>query len=649
MGTSLFSIGLTGLNAAQAGLSTTSHNIANVGTAGYSRQSITQSTNPAQFTGGGFLGEGTKVDTVKRAYDDFLTRQVLSADTKYNEYDTYNTQIAQLDNLLADSSAGLTPAYQSFFQGVQEVAANPSSIPARQSLLSAGESLVSRFQTLSDRINEVRSGVEGQIQDTVKSISTYAQQIADLNKRIADAQQAGSSQPANDLLDQRDQAVRELNQLTRVSTTVLSDGSMGVFIGTGQPLVMGANATVLQAQASQGDPTRFSVNIIAQNGNAITIPESMLSGGKLGGLLSLRSETLDSTQNQIGLMAVGLATAFNAQHALGQDLNGNLGTDFFVAPSVSVQPAQGTTTAAPAVTYANIAQLTADDYRLTFTDTTGGYSLTRLSDGTSVSAASVGLSITPPASSKVGDSFLVQPTRYAAGNMAVALTDTRMIAASAPITTGARSGNLGTGSIGAAVVSSTSSLSSFGTAASPTTLTYSGGNLSGFPAGLPVTYTPPGGSPVTVAAPVASIPYTSGMSIALGGVSFTLSGAIQNNDTFTVAPTVAGVSDSRNAVLLGSLETTKMLLTANGAPSATFQSVYSQMVSAVGNKAREVKVNAEAQNSLLSQATAAQQSITGVNLDEEAANLIRYQQAYQASGKVMSVAAKLFEQVLQLG
>ncbi len=174
MGTSLFSIGLTGLNAAQAGLSTTSHNIANVGTAGYSRQSITQSTNPAQFTGGGFLGEGTKVDTVKRAYDDFLTRQVLSADTKYNEYDTYNTQIAQLDNLLADSSAGLTPAYQSFFQGVQEVAANPSSIPARQSLLSTGESLVSRFQTLSDRVNEIRSGVEGQIQDTVQSISTYA-------------------------------------------------------------------------------------------------------------------------------------------------------------------------------------------------------------------------------------------------------------------------------------------------------------------------------------------------------------------------------------------------------------------------------------------------------------------------------------------
>jgi flagellar hook-associated protein 1 len=649
MGSSLFSIGLTGLNAAQAGLVTTSHNISNAGTAGYSRQSTVQSTNPALFTGAGFFGEGTKVDTIKRAYNGFLTNQVLSADTKFNEYDTYSTEISQVDNMLADPSVGLTPAVASFFEGVQEVAANPSSVPARQSMISTAQSLVARFQNLSERISDVRAGVESQIKDTVSAIGTYAKEIAELNHKIAVAQQAGSAQPANDLLDTRDQLIKELNQLTRVSTTTASDGSMSVFIGTGQPLVVGTNATNLAAQSSRSDPTRNDINIITQSGAAITIPESLLGGGKLGGLLAMRSGSLDTAQNQLGLIAVGMSTSFNAQHLLGQDLNGNLGTNFFAPPVVGVQRYSDAVTASPQVDFSDISKLTGDDYKLTFTDSTGGYSLTRVSDGASVTAANVGLSITPAATSTVGDSFMILPTRNAAANIGVSISDTRMVAAASPITSAATTGNLGTGSITAPVVSDTTSLASFGTTAAPLTLSYSGGNLSGFPAALPVTYTPLGGSPVTVSAPVASIPYTTGMTIAVGGASFAIAGALQNNDSFTLGPNTNGVSDSRNAVALGNLQTTKTLLSANGTPSATFQSVYSQLVSAVGNKAREVKVNRDAQQSLVDQATQAQQSVAGVNLDEEAANLIRYQQAYQAAGKVMNIASKLFDQVLALG
>jgi flagellar hook-associated protein 1 len=649
MGSSLFSIGLTGLNAAQAGLVTTSHNISNAGTAGYSRQSTVQSTNPALFTGAGFFGEGTKVDTIKRAYNGFLTNQVLSADTKFNEYDTYSTEISQVDNMLADPSVGLTPAVASFFEGVQEVAANPSSVPARQSMISTAQSLVARFQNLSERISDVRAGVESQIKDTVSAIGTYAKEIAELNHKIAVAQQAGSAQPANDLLDTRDQLIKELNQLTRVSTTTASDGSMSVFIGTGQPLVVGTNATNLAAQSSRSDPTRNDINIITQSGAAITIPESLLGGGKLGGLLAMRSGSLDTAQNQLGLIAVGMSTSFNAQHLLGQDLNGNLGTNFFAPPVVGVQRYSDAVTASPQVDFSDISKLTGDDYKLTFTDSTGGYSLTRVSDGASVTAANVGLSITPAATSTVGDSFMILPTRNAAANISVSISDTRMVAAASPITSAATTGNLGTGSITAPVVSDTTSLASFGTTAAPLTLSYSGGNLSGFPAALPVTYTPLGGSPVTVSAPVASIPYTTGMTIAVGGASFAIAGALQNNDSFTLGPNTNGVSDSRNAVALGNLQTTKTLLSANGTPSATFQSVYSQLVSAVGNKAREVKVNRDAQQSLVDQATQAQQSVAGVNLDEEAANLIRYQQAYQAAGKVMNIASKLFDQVLALG
>ncbi len=649
MGSSLFNIGLTGLNAAQAGLVTTSHNIANAGTAGYSRQSTVQSTNPAMFTGSGFFGEGTRVDTVKRAYNAFLNNQVLSADTKFNEYDTYSTEISQIDNMLADTTVGLSPALQSFFSGVQEVAANPSSIPARQSMISTAQGLASRLNNLSQRLDDVRSGIETQISDTVSTISTYAKDIADINNKIMIAQQAGSAQPANDLLDQRDQLVQELNKLVRVSTNVDSDGAMSVFIGTGQPLVVGANPTTLKALPSTADPSRVDANIITQNGGTIAIPESLLGGGKLGGLLSMRSGALDAAQNQLGLIAVGISTAVNAQNALGQDLNGNLGGDVFTRPSVGVTRYANASTAFPTVDYSDVSKLTGDDYKLTFTDTVGSYTLTRVSDGTAVTAANVGLSITPAAASSVGDSFLIQPTRYAAGNFGVTLSDTRMIAAAAPITAAISKGNLGSATITAPVVSSTADLASFGTAAVPLKLTYAAGSLTGFPASLPVTYTPLNGSPIALAAPVASVPYTSGMTISVGGVSFSMSGAVQDNDSFTVGPNTGGVSDSRNAVLLGKLQTTKALLSANGQPSATYQSVYSQLVSTIGNKAREVSVNRDAQQSLVDQATSAQQSVAGVNLDEEAANLIRYQQAYQAAGKVMSIASKLFEQVLSLG
>ena len=769
MGSSLFSIGLTGLNAAQAGLITTSHNISNAGTAGYSRQNTVQSTNPAMFTGAGFFGEGTRVDTVKRAYNAFLNNQVLAADTKYNEYDTYSTEIAQIDNMLADATVGLSPALESFFGGVQEVAANPSSIPARQSMISTAQSLVSRLRNLSERLDEVRGGLESQIGETVGAISTYAKNIAEVNNKIMVAQQAGSAQPANDLLDTRDQLIQELNQLVRVSTNVDSDGAMSIFIGTGQPLVVGSTATTLKALPSIADPSRLDANILTQNGGAIAIPESLLGGGKLGGLLAMRSGALDSAQNQLGLIAVGIGTAFNAQHALGQDLNGKLGGDFFNQAEVSVTRYSNASTAFPAVDFTDVSKLSGDDYKLTFTDTVGSYTLKRVSDGAAVSAADVGLSITPASTSMVGDSFLIQPTRHAAGNFEVTLTDTRMVAAAAPLS--ARAGstgllsttasngataisaptiwsndrlanldaansvftyNAGTGNldpsglpsgtlvsytnasgsvvgpaaaasipytsgmtvalwhtgssgnvkdvsfsisgapalkcrwrgtspwISAPVVTNTQNLASL--QAGLTTLNYNSSantlSVNNLPSGMRVAYTPLNGTQ-QVSAPGTPVPYTSGMSIAFGHtdtsgafvqeVSFAVSGAPQNADRFAIGANTSGVSDSRNAVLLGKLQTTKTLLSANGQPSASFQSVYSQLVSSVGNKAREVNVNRDAQESLVEQATAAQKSAAGVNLDEEAANLIRYQQAYQAAGKVMSIASKLFDQVLSLG
>lgn len=475
----MLSIGLTGLNAAQANLNTISHNISNASTPGYSRQTVSQTTNDPQFSGAGFFGQGVKVDNVKRQYNEFLNQQVLTASARKEQYAAYNAQVSQIDNLLADDSAGLSPALQAFFGAVNDVANDPSSVNARQALISQGETLAGRFNSINTRLNEIRDLTEGQISSTVSGINGYTEQIAALNERIGQVESSGTGVKPNDLYDQRDNLVSELNKLVKVSTFTGADGSLSVFMGSGQSLVVGTTASQLTvAYPDATDPTRGQVQL-ATSGSAVQLPESVFTGGALAGLLSFRSESLDATQDSLGQIAKAVSQSFNAVqaggtdsagnvHAGGTDLNGNAGTNFFA-------------------------------------------DLSSASD------------------------------RQAAGLFAMAISDPAKIAAAQ------------------------------------------------------------GGTP---AAPL--------------------------------------VGDNSNALELAALQTTKLM---NGG-TATFQSSYAQLVSTVGNKAREMQIAEKAQTAQLEQATAAQQEVAGVNLDEEAANLIRYQQAYQAAARVMSMSQTLFESVL---
>ena len=304
----LLNIGITGLNAAQSALVTTGHNISNAATEGYSRQSVVLGTQQPLFRGS-FFGQGTQVESVRRSYNAFLEGQVLTADSQRAQFATYSTQIAQLDNLLADPDTGLSPALQSFFDGVQEVSANPSSVPARQSMISAAQSLVATFQYLDGRMSEIRDGIEGQIGLTVAEINAYASEIADINQRIAVTESAGTGQQANDLRDQRDTLIRELNGYVKLSTVTESDGSVSVFVGSGQPLVIGTNASTLVTLPSKGDPSRSAIALQTPGGGTVTMPESLLEGGQLGGLLAFRRDSLDAAQKQLGLVAAGLPLA----------------------------------------------------------------------------------------------------------------------------------------------------------------------------------------------------------------------------------------------------------------------------------------------------------------------------------------------------
>jgi len=667
MATGILNVGISGLSAAQMGFQTTSHNISNASTDGYNRQSIVQTTNTPLSFGSGFLGQGTNVQTVQRVYSQFLSNQVLSAQTTASQMSSYLEQISQIDNMVGDSSAGLTPALASFFKGVQEAAANPSSISSRQSMLSSAQSLVSQFNALDERLTSIRSGLNTQISSQVTTINAYAAKIADINKNIIAANATGDGQPPNDLLDQRDQIVTELNKVIRVQTVTQSDGSYSVFIGNGQPLVIGTQASNLLATASTDNPEQMTIAMQSStNGTPIILPDSLISGGTLGGLVAFRSETLDAVQNGIGRIALTLAKNINDQSALGMDLDGKLGGKVFNLTNTVSAPLANTNnlgTGTPSFQISNYAQLSTSDYRLSYDGS--NYALTRLSDNTVTNVGSGptlttvdGLTInTASGMPSAGDSWLIQPTRNAAKNLSMAMTDARAVALAAPIRTSTALTNTGNGTVDAGTMVSTTTpataAAAFATQGaltppilikfdSPATsyTVYDNSNPSA-PAALegPITFTT--GSDV--------FPTPGGLDY---GYRIKISGAPASGDQFTVNYNSNGTSDNRNGVLMGALQTSNTMESTASAPNtgtASYQAAYSQLVSFVGSKTNEVTVIGDAQTKLVEQATATVQSLSGVNMDEEAANLLRYQQAYQASSKIISIAGKLFDDILALG
>ena len=345
----IFSIGVSALNAAQAGIVVTGNNIANANTPGYSRQQIVQTSNIPQGTGAGFFGQGVHVQTVKRLYNDFLTSQVNQAQTQSSYLSTYSTQINQIDNLLGNSGLGLAPAIQGFFSAVQGVANNPSSVPSRQAMLSASQAMVSTFQNIDAQLVSQRTGVNSQITNSVALVNSYAQQIAQLNQTILAAQGAANGQPPNDLLDQRDQLVAQLSKEIQTTVVKQSDGTYNVLIGNGQSLVVGNQVTNLVATPNPSDPSNTEVGYTSGNTTNL-LPESSIVGGNLGAFMTFRSQSLNVAQDALGRIAIGLAKDFNTQQQLGQDLNGNLGQAYFNVPSAGVypDPANGTGAAANA-------------------------------------------------------------------------------------------------------------------------------------------------------------------------------------------------------------------------------------------------------------------------------------------------------------
>jgi flagellar hook-associated protein 1 FlgK len=640
MAVGLLGTATSGLQAFQRSIATAGHNISNANTEGYSRQRVELGTRPPSFTGQGFIGTGVQIESVSRLFDQFTVDRLRDTTSTSAQYDTLFQYSSRISNLLGDSDAGLSAGLESFFNTVQDMADNPSAIPPRQLLLTEAESLTGRIQNLSQQLDSMRSEINGGLDTLVNEINSLSTAIADTNRNILDATSQGAGQTPNDLLDKRDMLINELSELVSVRTFEQDDGSVNVFVGSGQSLVTGFLASPLQTTQNGFDARRSEISII--NGGVAVEITNNLTGGRLGALLDFRDQTLNTAENALGRIAVTFSTEFNRQQNLGMDLDGDMGVDMFsVSQPSTAAHLNNTGTATVVATFdtANIQDLTTSDYILAFDGAT--WNLSRASDGQPVAMSGAGTVASPfnaegldfvvsgvPAA---GDRFEIKPARDASSSLNLLISDPGDIAAAAPVTLGEATNanglptNSGDGLFRLQAIDGT-----FIPLVAGITFTYDAGaqqfNYAGDAAGS-FAYDPAtdGGTTFTVA-----------------GISFSVTGTPANGDSFTAAANTNGSGDNYNALLLAGLQSAKTM--ENG--ESSFQGAYGQLISDLGARTRSAEITSQAQAALKSQAQESRDALSGVNLDEEAADLIRFQQAYSALAQVISVAESTFQTLL---
>ncbi|MDH1237499.1 MAG: flagellar hook-associated protein FlgK [Pseudomonadales bacterium RIFCSPHIGHO2_01_FULL_64_12] len=710
----LLSIGLSGLAASKTQLSITGHNITNVNTPGYSRQDASQATRSPQFSGAGYIGSGTSLVDVRRSYSEFLTSQLRSSTSLNRDVEAYKSQIDQLDSLLAGTTTGITPSLQSFFSALQTAAEDPANIPARQLVLAEAEGLARRFNTVYDRLSEQNNFTNKQMAAVTDQVNRLAGSIGSLNEAIAVA--AANGKQPNDLLDARDEAVRQLSGYIGVTVVPQDDSSFNIFIGSGQPLVVGSTVAKLEVVPGQGDPNRHEVQFVS--GGSRQGVTSQITGGELGGLIRYREEVLDSTMNSLGRLALAVSDQVNTQLGQGLDLKGQVGSVLFgnyndpALARLRVNAFAGNSNAQPVLNVTNTSQLSTSDYLMEYDGSS--YKIRRLSDNQLMTATenpAGTLSITdkngrdqgfqivlgnpPPAP---GDKFSLQPTRRGASDIKATLDQADQLAFAAPIRAESKLQNRGTGVIGQpSLVAGPSPISrdalavanlSLGANLSADGKTYTLGAL---PTGW--SYVAKGGDPIVpqrsangdliepladqdgnplarvldddgqplevngqpVVAPAMTMGNSNTVRLAYAAADgetyrfeLSMSGRPMAGDEFALAFNQNGVSDNRNALKLVDLQSKQTIgVTAGIAGSGfSFTDGYGELVERVGTLTAQARMDSEATGAILKQATDNRDSLSAVNLDEEAANLIKFEQYYNASAQIIQVARSLFDTLI---
>ena len=673
---SLLNIGMSGLSASQSSLATTGNNIANVDTAGYSRQQTVQGAKSSQQYGSVFIGTGTTLADVRRVYNSYLETQLHTATSLNSESASFLAQAKPLDGTLSDVNTGLTGVLQKFFTTMQGVSTSATDDTSRQSVLTGAQALTGRFNSIAKQLSDQNTTINGSLSDMTAQVNKLANSIAALNQKIGEISTSGGA--PNDLLDSRNEAVRQLSELT--GAQVVERGtSFDVYVGSGQPLVIGNTTNSLSTVPSKDDPTRMGIQM--DRGSSTIDITSVISGGEIGGLLTYRKEVLDPSLNELGRVALVIADQINSQQAQGIDKNGDFGAAIFnninsaalISQRSIAQSGNSAGSGNLDVTIKDTGKLTTSDYQVTFTSATD-YSVKR-SDGTDMGTFST--NTTPPpvidgfslalkgGALSAGDSFKVTPTRNAAASIQTVLTDPKKIAAAGPLTGVASANNSGTYT----QPTLTDKINIYNPAAQAemqTALKYSTpvklvfGEASG--GSQPYTMVDAKGGLISsgtiVPGQANTLDLKVGMVDANGAkimdtsvtpnvqktftVQTTVGGTPKAGETFTMNMTGAASSDNRNAQALVGLQTKQTVDTGSASKGISLTDAYNKLVTNVGTKTAQGKSDVEATTAILTQAAGARDSLSGVNLDEETGNLVKYQQYYTASSQIIKAAQETF-------
>jgi len=621
---SILGNGTSALLAFQRALATSSHNIANASVDGYTRQRVELSNRPGEGLRNNYVGGGVQIASITRLSDNLVTNRLLDSQGEIGRLDLVNGFALRIDQLFTDATTGLAQPFSAFFDAAQGVAAEPASQAARTELLGRAEALVARFDQLQGGLDQIDREINARLTGGAEEVNRLATEIARLNVEIA---RNGPANASPDLLDQRDRLVAQVATLTGVTTLPQEDGSLNVFTTGGQPIVVGATASRF---VTVQDDFRNDRVVLALETNTGTVRLGAGSiAGQLGGALSSRAELVDAGRAELGRIAATLAEIVNGQSAAGLDLNGNVGTDFFaLAAPTPLANRNNTGTATLAVDIANVGAL--DGVPLEFRFDGANWTARRGDNGAPVALAGLGTVASPfvvngievvvSGAAAANDRFLIEPTSNAARDIAVAINDPNRIAAASRIRPSADLTNLGQGRVvSLAVLDPTNAALT-----TPATIQFL----------TPTTFSLNGGPAQA---------YTPGANIDANGWRLVLDGVPRAGDTFRVGANVSNSSDNTNMRAWAQLDDARVL---GGGANSLNDAIVAQ-TTRIGSAARESSFSLDSQKAIDEALVQQRESLSGVNLDEEAADLLRFQQAYQAAAQVISIADTIFQTFLQ--
>jgi flagellar hook-associated protein 1 FlgK len=621
----ILNIGLSALLSQQRALSTTANNIANASTPGYSRQRVELAERSAERLGTDFVGTGVDVSLTRRMTDGILAEQLRTASGGFHRADAFVALAESLDDMLAGTETGLTATLQGFTNALQDVSNDPSSSSSRQALLSEARNLIARFDAMDQRVTEIAGEVRTRMTAAADRITSIGEDLAEVNKQLIAAGTASGRPGPPDLLDQRDRLLEELSKYVQVNAAEQRDGTTSVFIGTGQVLVLGGTAAQVAVTPGNADPLQPQI-VIRGIGPDVNVTQ-FVTGGELGGAVDFNREMLAPTRSELGRIAMGLVSTVNAIHRSGMDAEGQLGGDFFSIGAPETFSAGGNTgTGSVAVTITGVAALEPTNYQLTFDGS--AYTLTRVDNGATVpmtGAGTVGspfvangISIVVSGTPAARDQFYLKPLEHVAGSLSLLVNRPADIAAASPTRTSSGLGNTGTATISAGEVIDATNASLLAT----TTIEFVNAT----------TYTINGAGSFT---------YTPGADIDINGTRVQITGAPAAGDEFVIQSNAGGTGDNRNVQRLIERFHESVF---NG--DVSLQDATAGLITTVGSQTAEATNQRDVQKLVVEQNRDRLESVRGVNLDEEAADMLKFEQMYQAAARVMQVSDSLFQTLL---